>query len=115
MRRPAVNDNDPRTARFRDYWQRLHRNSVRAARVEGKRYSCPCCKCLTLDERGGYEICPVCFWEDDGQDEAELDTVRGGSNGQLSLAEARANFAVFCACEQRFRSKVREPTPDEAP
>jgi hypothetical protein len=115
MKRPAVNDNDPRTARFRDYWQRLHRNSVRADRVEGERHSCPCCKYLTLDERGGYEICPICFWEDDGQDEAELHTIRGGANGRLSLAEARTNFATFRACEKRFRSKVRDPRPDEVP
>jgi len=28
-------------------------------------YSCPCCGYLTLPERGAYDICPVCFWEDD--------------------------------------------------
>jgi Cysteine-rich CPCC len=30
---------------------------------------CPCCGCLTLDDRRRFEICSVCFWEDDGQDE----------------------------------------------
>ncbi|HEY5317723.1 MAG TPA: CPCC family cysteine-rich protein, partial [Solirubrobacteraceae bacterium] len=30
------------------------------------RFTCPCCGFLTLPdpERGSYEICPVCFWED---------------------------------------------------
>ncbi len=31
-----------------------------------KRYTCPCCGYKTLDEIGGYDICPYCKWEDDG-------------------------------------------------
>ncbi|WP_414630127.1 CPCC family cysteine-rich protein, partial [Burkholderia multivorans] len=23
---------------------------------------CPCCRSKTLRERGGFEICSVCFW-----------------------------------------------------
>jgi hypothetical protein len=42
-------------------------------------------------ERGGFEICPVCFWEDDGQDDPDADVVLGGPNGQLSLTQARNN------------------------
>ena len=37
--------------------------------VEGKEeilFACPCCLYQTIKERGQYEICPVCFWEDDG-------------------------------------------------
>jgi len=31
------------------------------------RYPCPCCGHRLLGEMpGSYEICPVCFWEDDG-------------------------------------------------
>lgn len=32
-----------------------------------KKYTCPCCGYKTLEEevRGSYEICPICFWEDD--------------------------------------------------
>ncbi|WP_171099328.1 CPCC family cysteine-rich protein [Ruegeria sp. HKCCD7255] len=29
---------------------------------------CPCCRLPTLRERGNYEICMVCWWEDNGQD-----------------------------------------------
>jgi hypothetical protein len=29
---------------------------------------CPCCDCFTLEERRVWEICPVCYWEDDGHD-----------------------------------------------
>ena len=35
----------------------------------GGPYTCPCCGHGTLDERGAYEICDVCGWEDDGQDD----------------------------------------------
>lgn len=30
---------------------------------------CPCCGYRTLRERGDYEICKICFWEDDGLNE----------------------------------------------
>lgn len=53
---------------------------------------CPCCFHETLDERGGYEICRVCGWEDDGQDDYDADIVRGGPNGAISLTQARADF-----------------------
>lgn len=56
------------------------------------RFLCPCCFMPTLEERAGYEICPICFWEDDGQDSDDAETVRGGPNGDYSLREARDNF-----------------------
>jgi hypothetical protein len=77
------------------------------------RYRCPCCHKRTLDERGGFEICKVCFWEDDGQDDLDADMVRGGPNGGLSLTEARANYLRFGACEQAALQHVRPPRPDE--
>lgn len=52
---------------------------------------CPCCHLPTLIERGAYDICPVCWWEDDGQDDADSDLVSGGPNGRYSLTRARAN------------------------
>jgi hypothetical protein len=58
-------------------------------------------------------MCPVCFWEDDGQDDADADVIRGGPNGQLSLTEARANYIRFGASDERSMSSVRPPRPDE--
>lgn len=52
---------------------------------------CPCCGLRSLSSRGDYEICRVCWWEDDGQDNDRADTVMGGPNYQLSLTQARVN------------------------
>lgn len=81
----------------------------------GGPYTCPCCGYLTLDERGGSQICPVCFWEDDGQDDHDADQIRGGPNGSLSLSAARANFWSIGACAEKCLVHVREPLPEEHP
>jgi hypothetical protein len=78
-------------------------------------YRCPCCGCRTLSERGGYDICPVCYWEDDGQDDQDADVVRGGPNGALSLSQARVNYRTFGACDQSMLDHVRPPLPAELP
>jgi Cysteine-rich CPCC len=75
--------------------------------------ACPCCGYKTIGDRGGFEICPVCFWEDDGQDEADADEVRGGPNGVLSLTQARQNFRRYGAADEKNVGKVRRPNPEE--
>ncbi|WP_328943405.1 CPCC family cysteine-rich protein [Streptomyces sp. NBC_00250] len=84
-------------------------------KAEVSPYRCPCCGFLTLDERGSFDICPVCFWEDDGQDDHDADQVRGGPNGRLSLTEARQNFQAMGACDERCAAFVRDPLPHEHP
>jgi len=76
-------------------------------------YRCPCCRSLTLYGRAGYEICPVCYWEDDGQDDHDADEVRGGPNANLSLTQARVNFREFGASDRRSVSHVRKATAEE--
>ena len=71
-------------------------------------YRCPCC-CLTLHERGGYELCPACFWKDDWQDDHDADEVRGGPNDSLSLTRARLNFEQCGASYPARRTHVRPP------
>jgi len=75
--------------------------------------ACPCCGYLTLTASGEDEICPVCYWQDDGQDDDDASEVRGGPNGALSLSQARANFVEFGAIEKRFIRNVRAPKPEE--
>lgn len=79
------------------------------------RYPCPCCGYLTLDERGEDERCPVCYWQDDGQDDRDAAKVRNGANGRLSLAQARENFKRLGAVDEHVRAFVRPPKPKERP
>lgn len=74
---------------------------------------CPCCGYLTFDEQGHFDICPVCFWEDDPVQSNDEEYV-GRANG-ISLRQARANFKVLGACEAKFIGNVRAPLPDEIP
>jgi hypothetical protein len=67
-------------------------------------HACPCCDYITLPRRAEYEICPVCFWEDDGLDIDDLDTVSGPNH--ITLREARVNFGSFGACDDASRLHV---------
>ncbi|WP_213454106.1 CPCC family cysteine-rich protein [Rhizomonospora bruguierae] len=71
---------------------------------------CPCC-----GYRTGCRTCPVCYWTDDGQGDADASVVRGGPNGELSLSDARLNFAIYGASDRRYRDLVRPPRVDEYP
>ena len=112
---PSPEDLEHRRQWFEWYVQRVTEHSVNMPPGDVGPYRCPCCGCKTLGERGGYEICPVCFWEDDGQDDHDADVVHGGPNGRLSLTQARANYRRLGACEERFVKDVRPPRPDELP
>lgn len=80
-----------------DWFETYVTQTSRAAGVAGQpklgnRILCPCCHFPTLAERAAWNICRVCWWEDDGQDDATADAVWGGPNGHYSLTQARANF-----------------------
>lgn len=81
-------------------------------RIIGK-YKCPCCGFYTFDEKlnGNYDICPVCFWEDDPI-QLEDNEYEGGAN-RVSLIQARHNFLLFGACEEEMKKHVRKPKEDE--
>lgn len=78
----------------RKHWFEWSANQEAVVRdpQDGDTYACPCCGCPALGERGGYKICPVCFWEDDGQNNPNADLILGGPKGKLSLTQARRNF-----------------------
>ena len=82
--------------------------------TSGPSFPCPCCGNRTLSELAAYEICPVCFWENDGQGDDDADVVRGGPNYDLSLTVARANFKRIGAADPRNSPHVRPPTEEEA-
>ncbi|MCT9934740.1 CPCC family cysteine-rich protein [Planotetraspora sp. A-T 1434] len=111
---PSPDELDRRLHWFEWYTDTTSHNSIHRP-PRNRAYACPCCGYLTLRERGGYEICPVCFWEDDGQDEHDARVVRGGPNGALSLSQARRNFAAFGANRERDLPHVRDAHPEEHP
>lgn len=76
-----------------------------------KKYQCKCCGYFTLGEEGSYDICPVCFWEDDEAMYRDPD-MTGGAN-KVSLTEAKENYKNFGACMEEFLPFVREPLEEE--
>lgn len=104
-----------------------------------KKVRCLCCGYRTLDERGGFDICPVCFWEDDcylifdkkdengnitsvfrynNSDDDEYDgkdimDIPSGANHSLTLRQGRANYQEFGACEKEMLEHCRKPRKSE--
>jgi hypothetical protein len=72
------------------------------------KFMCPCCQHFTLDECASYDICPVCFWEDDG-----TTGEHGFSPNGVSLIEARQNYQKFGANTERDLKHVRPPRTEE--
>ena len=76
-------------------------------------FRCPCCGYKTLDAPAALGLCPVCWWEDDGQEDDDAGEIHLTVNGQLSLREAREYFAECGAAHPRFLPYVRQPMPAE--
>ena len=64
-------------------------NHLKKANMDKITFTCPSCGYPTLSERRAYEICDICNWEDDGQDDQNADEIWGGPNHLLSLTESR--------------------------
>jgi len=87
---------------------------------------------MTLDSRAEFDICPVCFWEDDAYilikqekeisslyhqnediaEEALLDIPSGANHG-LTLRQGQENYKNFGACEKDMKKYVRKPRKEE--
>lgn len=92
----------------------LERLGVSVGTVEGEvepLEECPCCAHRTLTRRGQYDICPVCFWEDDGT--ASDDAF--SSPNRMQLGEAKFNFAHLGAISESAKSKVLPDGPSRYP
>lgn len=79
------------------------------------KFACLCCGFLTLDRQppGSWSVCPVCFWEDDYAQ--GLDTGLAGGANELSLDDARRNFAATGSSSPRFSALVRLANKTEFP
>lgn len=71
--------------------------------------TCPCCGFKTLAESGNYDLCPICYWEDDPSQYEDPD-LEGGPNSP-SLRQAQLNFILYGASDQECLSYVRPPSP----
>ena len=90
----AMTDPKDITSMFRKAIAALDaRDHANAPRWQGW-FLCPCCKYPTLTVREAYEVCPLCRWEDDGQDDADADTLSPDAPNGRTLTKARANFAA---------------------
>lgn len=78
--------------------------------IDKKKRQCACCGYFTLDD-GAFEICPVCYWEDDKL-QNEDPSYEGGAN-VLSLNQAKKNFERFAVSDKRFSNCVRPPLETE--
>ena len=59
--------------------------------VAAKKYLCPCCEQITLEEPDNYDVCLVCGWEDDDV-QHEDPNYEGGAN-TMSLNQAKKAYA----------------------
>jgi len=78
-----------------------------------EKFACPCCGHKTFSEKpnGTYNICPVCFWEDDPI-QFKDPYYEGGAN-EVSLRQGQKNFIEFGACRKEMIKNVRQPFKDE--
>jgi hypothetical protein len=72
-----------------------------------------CCGYKTLTVPDSQELCQVCWWQDDGQDDRDAHVVSGTVNGNLSLSEGRRNYMHHQAADPRFVAQVRTPRQEE--
>ena len=77
------------------------------------KYKCPCCGYYTFVSKpvGDYNICPVCYWEDDPYQAMDPDE-DGMANG-VSLNQAKENFKKFGAVTEGLVEFARPPEEDE--
>ncbi|WP_374465154.1 CPCC family cysteine-rich protein [Chryseobacterium sp.] len=76
----------------------LYQLPIAVIGVVEKLNPCPCCNFRTIFEKGNYQICPVCFWEDDGN----TDDMKTSSANHMTLKEARDNFKTKGAISDQF-------------
>ena len=91
--------------------QRLESSAMRRRRSDlTARVSCPCCRYPTLFEKARDEICELCGWQDDGQDDKDAAEVWGGPNDDHSLITARASFREYrntrAPTDERYHSPI---------
>lgn len=81
--------------------------------MENEKVTCFICGHRTLDERCDWDICPVCFWEDDVMLTPDDVDKTSPANKGMAVSEAQANFMLLGASSETRRTNVRPPQADE--
>lgn len=81
--------------------------------MENKKFVCFCCGYYTLESEYplSYDICPVCFWEQDPIQQNDPNFT-GGAN-TVSLNQAQKNYLQYGACQKKYITYVRLPLESE--
>ncbi len=98
----------PFSGDFKSFQDFCHREDPVYPKAKNGKFRCPVCMHFTLDEVAAYDICPVCFWEDDG-----TTSEHGFSPNGISLAEGQENYKKFGASKERSLEHVRPPEKHE--
>ncbi len=61
-------------------------------------YTCACCGYPTIEEPQTLEVCYLCLWKDNGQDDPHANEYWRGAYYGLTLSAAREHFAAYVAC-----------------
>jgi hypothetical protein len=86
--------------------------NIQQPMADKRAWPCPACGHVVFKEPpGSYDICPICYWEDDGMQLASPMSCCGANS--VSLHEAQRNFALHGAVEKRFAVNVRRAGPDD--
>ncbi|RXM38169.1 hypothetical protein BOQ62_19125 [Chryseobacterium sp. CH21] len=76
----------------------LYQLSINLLGTPKELFTCPCCNYKTILEKGNYQICRVCFWEDDGGD----DEFKYSYVNHMTLKEGKENFKTKGAISEKF-------------
>jgi Cysteine-rich CPCC len=74
------------------------------------KFTGPCCGHKTLDSYHDWDICPVCFWEDDVLGDNDR---QSPANHGMNLSQGQANFIMFGVSDIGLKMSTRPPLLDE--
>ena len=73
-----------------------------------EKYTCPCCGYKTLESERSFDLCNICFWEDDDTQFENIDCFDGAN--AVSLRQAQMNYINFGACDEKSLRFTRRPS-----
>ena len=79
----------------------MNHESIKVVGAIEELYPCVICNFRTLNTKGEYEICRVCFWEDDGSSVDDYSNVNS-----LNVVDAKNNFINFGAVSKESKKYV---------